>query len=308
MWSLTPIAVEDAIATLEATAAHTPTPTPVAAPEDAEAPAAHAAPELEPAECMELISNGSFDDGNVGWNFNESVSPPAVTDDVFFGDSGQSLRLGIADGDNVASISAADQTVDLPAEATSIVLSLRYYPLYDEEPGPGDLQYIDIYNAMTGQFAGRVVGAQLNDRRWLGATYDLTPLSGQAIRVVFAVNNDGVAGATAAYIDDVSILACNYDATPTPDSSVQPETTPATQEDADETQPPASEDEQSGAEATPSVETSLAGEDTTALSGARVWLARMFTGAVMFGVLAAIGAAAIVIMNSTNSPDKPKAG
>jgi hypothetical protein len=120
------------------------------------------------------------------------------------------MRLGLLGGDNLASISAVDQVIVLPAEASSIVLSFRYFPIYEPPPGPGDLQYVDIYNMLTGQFAGRALGTQSNERAWLTADYDLTMQAGQTIRLVLAVNNDGVEGRSAMYVDNVSIIACNF--------------------------------------------------------------------------------------------------
>ena len=157
MWALAPTLPEEVIATLEAAVASD---TPAAAEPPPEAATASPAPtDTQPPEsaasspCVQLVRNGSFEEGDVYWNLIEGASPPVITSDVAFGEGGQSLRLGIVDGENVASISAADQLVELPADAYSIVLSVRYRPIIDGEPGPGDLQYIDIYNAMTGQFA-----------------------------------------------------------------------------------------------------------------------------------------------------------
>ncbi len=287
MWQLAPTLPDEVVATLVATV------TLEAVAEPAETPTAPAPPTATPAKvaatasepCVELVRNGSFEEGDVYWNLIEGARPPVITDEVAFPYGGHSLRLGIVDGENVASISAADQLVELPDDAYSIVLSLRYYPIADGEPGPGDLQYIDIYNALTGQFAGRVLSGQRNDAVWLAANYDLSLLAGQPIRVVFAVNNDGVAGTSSMYVDDVSILACDLPPTP---GGPGPE--------------PDQGDEGVGAEATATLQTVLASQNGTApLSGSRSWLSTMFTGAVMLGILTIIGFAALVIMNSSTS-------
>jgi hypothetical protein len=176
-------------------------------------------------ECVELITNGDFESGS-GWNMLQGPVAPAYTSDPTFNGSGQAMLLGILEGANMASISAIDQVVSLPVDANSIILSLRYYPMYEDSPGPGDLQYVDIYNTMTGQFAGRALGTQANDRAWRIADYDLTMQAGQEVRVVLAVNNDGVEGRSAMVVDNVSILACNFGdlvnpgIDPTPDPSL----------------------------------------------------------------------------------------
>jgi uncharacterized repeat protein (TIGR01451 family) len=162
------------------------------------------------AECAEVLENGDFEVTDGGWTVLQGVAAPLYTSELTFNGSGQAMRLGIIDGDNLASISAVDQVISLPGEANSIILSFRYYPLYEPEPGPGDLQYVDLYNVLTGQFAGRALGPQSNERSWLTVDYDLTMQAGQTIRLVLAVNNDGVEGRTAMYVDNVSIMACNF--------------------------------------------------------------------------------------------------
>lgn len=161
------------------------------------------------AECVELVNNGDFE-RDAGWTMLQSPAAPLYTGEQTFNGSSQAMRLGIMEGDNLASISAIDQIVSLPADASSIVLSFRYMPLYGDSPGPGDLQYVDIYNVLTGQFAGRALGTQANDRTWLTADYDLTMQAGQTIRLVAAVNNDGVEGRSAMYVEQFSIRACNF--------------------------------------------------------------------------------------------------
>jgi hypothetical protein len=162
------------------------------------------------AECVELVSNGDFERNGVGWNLLQGPAAPIYTNEQTFNGSSQAMRLGIISGDNLASISAIDQMIPLPEDADNIVLSFRYYPLSEEKPGPGDLQYVDVYNVLTGQFAGRALGTQANDRTWLTEDYDLTTQAGQTVRLVIAVNNDGVEGRSAMYVDNVSIKACNF--------------------------------------------------------------------------------------------------
>lgn len=182
-----------------------------AAPPQQAQPASTSASAPEGADqCTELLTNGNYEQGATGWNLLQGPVVPVVDSEVTFHGSAQSIRLGIVSGDNLASISAINQMVALPADANSIVLSFRYYPLYDAAPGPGDLQYVDIYNVMTGQFAGRALGTQSNERTWLTSDYDLTSQAGQTVRLVLAVNNDGVEGRSAMYVDNVSVMACNF--------------------------------------------------------------------------------------------------
>ncbi|MCC9077364.1 lamin tail domain-containing protein [Litorilinea aerophila] len=175
---------------------------------------------LEP--CVELVNNGGFEATGVGWRIMPSERPAVFTGERTFNNSRQALRLGIVDLENVRSVSAADQAVELPAHVSDIFLEFRYFPMVDGDPGPGDLQYVDLYDEATGQFIDRILGEQSDARSWLQVKHELTPLAGRTIRLLLAVNNDGMAGRTAMYVDDVSIRACNYEdegaATPTPEA------------------------------------------------------------------------------------------
>jgi len=70
---------------------------------------------------------------------------------------------------------------------------------------------MQINHAMTEQFIERPLTTLRNDRRWLDLKHDLTPLAGQKIRLRFGVNNDGDAGRTAMYVDNVSVHACDVE-------------------------------------------------------------------------------------------------
>jgi hypothetical protein len=243
-----------------------------------------------------------------GWELTSSAVMPAYTTDLTFGESHQALRLGIADGANTAGISAAGQNVVLPEGATSIVLSFRYYPLYDDPPGPGDVQYVDVYNAETSQLAGRALGDQRNDRTWLTTDYDLTAEAGQTVRLVFAVNNDGEEGRTAMYVDNVSVLACNFRnavapatvstpvstvaATPVMTATVTPSPSPAVSERNDAPR-------SAVAIELPAVRQPMADEGIDT----RAWMARLGTVSMLLGVVGIIGFVALVIIGAVRARD-----
>lgn len=165
-----------------------------------------------PSGCVELVQNGGFEISGVGWDIPAGDDGVGYTTSVTHKGSRQSMRIGAIDSANLATLHLVEQDVDLPADFDFIRLEFRYYPLYSADPGPGDLQYLDIYNADSEQFEVRVMSEQRNDREWLLGNADLSELAGEKIRLRFAVNNDGVAGRTAMYLDDVSILACTDDA------------------------------------------------------------------------------------------------
>ncbi len=270
------------------------------------------APVVGPAECVELVNNGGFEAEGLGWNLIGADPQPFYTTTLHFDGGARALRLGLIDETNAQHLSAIDQFIALPDDVSNIMLSFRYVPLSEADPGPGDFQYVDIYHAATGQFAGRALGIQQgsetgagpgseqSDVQWLAQTYDLTALAGQPIRLVFAVNNDGVGGRSAMVVDNVSILACNLSGDLT-ESAAGTAGTPgakagATLEPTDS--PPLAE---AGAKA---LRSALAGRETTEApeSQSRLWLGRLFTAAVMLGILGIIGFAAFVIAGAFKPP------
>lgn len=173
------------------------------------------------AGCSELLVNGGFEVTDRGWDlFGAEARPAYTTSPVFAGR--QSLRLGIVEGANVALINGARQTVFLPDSASDIVLGFHYRPVHESNPGD-DLQYLDLYNADTGQKISRIWSQLADGSSWIFLQYDLTNLRGQNIRIEFGVRNDGGGGRTSLILDDVSLLACDVavgiTSTPTPTSS-----------------------------------------------------------------------------------------
>lgn len=164
------------------------------------------------AGCSELLVNGGFEVNDLGWGLFGAEAPPAYsTTPVFAG--GQSMRLGIVDSANLAIINGARQTIFLPNSAASVVLSYHYLPVHEVAPGD-DLQYLDIYDAVSGAKLSRLWSQLSNGQSWIFLQFDLTAFRGRQIRVEFGVRNDGGGGRTALFLDDVSLLSCDAGATP----------------------------------------------------------------------------------------------
>ncbi len=165
-----------------------------------------------PPGCIELIENGDFETIDAGW---EIKSPDATSGyETEFGHSGssQSMRVAAINVANEPSTDVVAQAVMLPEGAQTIRLELWYYPQQNsDDAGPGDLQYVDLYRYPSGQFEKRVLTEQRGDAEWLQLQSDLTEFAGQRIQLRLAVINDGVAGRSAMFVDDVSILACTDD-------------------------------------------------------------------------------------------------
>jgi len=116
---------------------------------------------------------------------------------------------------NVESTSFIKQTVNLPKDAESITLTFYYNTRRDSERDSGDVQFVEIFNNLTGTFLTRVLTEQSDTRDWVVRQRDLMPYSGQQISVYFVVENDGGKNSVAMNIDDVSIVACKPVVPPT---------------------------------------------------------------------------------------------
>lgn len=161
------------------------------------------------AACTELIVEGTFDRPGEGWSAIQSPLPPRYVTPFTGNQGGQAVLLGITEPPNRFAISAIQQQVELPADAETIQLSFRYYPLHDTTPGAADVQSVDLYDAANGQLIQRLMGVQQNDRVWHDRRFDLSHLAGQTIQLLFVVSNDGPMGTIAMYVDDVSLVACH---------------------------------------------------------------------------------------------------
>lgn len=169
------------------------------------------------AGCNELLVNGGFEVPDLGWQPLTPALPPElsyayVPSPVFAGT--QALRIGIVEGTNTAITSGVYQTVDLPPQASPIVLSFRYLPKHETNPG-SDLQFLDIVDETTGERT-RLWAGLANQEMWLFSQINLTQFQGRRVRVEFGVSNNGSGGRTALYLDQVSLQSCPTTPAPTP--------------------------------------------------------------------------------------------
>ena len=155
------------------------------------------------------------------------------------------MRLGGIEESRPTGIGATEvisQVVALPLDFERYILEFQRYLV--SEPNPGeDLQFVEIRDGPTGKFEEIVWSVQGEDRRWGLEQLPLEEYAGQEIRLQIGVKNDGAAGHTAMYVDNVSLRACKYigegeptlpegargslepsTQTPTPDSETDEET------------------------------------------------------------------------------------
>jgi hypothetical protein len=176
---------------------------------------AHVQAEVAPG-CLNLVEGGTFEQFNPSWEILASTRPPMYSNEQTFNGSLQSLRLGNGQElPNVESVSEVrHKPILLPFGATRIILRFLYYPFYDGAPG-ADLQQADLFDATTDQLIGSLLNVQDNARSWKARDFDLTLYAGRTISLRFRVRNDGVAGRTLMYIDNVELEYCAQGALPT---------------------------------------------------------------------------------------------
>ena len=201
-------------------------------PVETELSAAH----LSPDGCSELIINGSFEVTNLHWGLAGTGVPPSYsTSRAYAGE--RSMRLGIVDSANLDASDNLYQDIVLPDSAQHFTLSFHYWASHENAPG-SDLQLLNIYEATTGVRLAQPWSRLSNEQSWQFEQIDLTHFRGRTLRIEFGVHNDGSGGRTALYLDDVSLLACEPDATPfvtpsataaapLPSATPQPVATPA---------------------------------------------------------------------------------
>ena len=177
---------------------------------------------LSPDGCSELIINGGFEVPDLHWGLSGTALPPSYSTERVF-DGERSMRLGIVDGANLDASDVLYQDVALPDSAQHFTLSFHYWPVHEDAPG-GDAQLLNIYEATTGVRLAQPWSRLSNEQSWQFEQIDLTRFRGRTLRIAFGVHNDGGGGRAALYLDDVSLLACEPDATPfvTPEATAPP--------------------------------------------------------------------------------------
>jgi hypothetical protein len=204
-------------ATPTATSTQTPTPTRVA--------------------CQDLIANGGFE-SNAAWY--HPITPRRADYTTSAAHSGTwSMRDGVQPPtSDTYSYSSAYQSVVIPGNAASAVLSFWYQPhsedrtwtrstvemdavlgslearlrgevlpQWDPPPPANDYQLVLIldrrYNILQ-----RIVYSNRNDGTWIHQTADLRAYRGKRINLYFDVINNGRNGRTWMFVDDVSLQVC----------------------------------------------------------------------------------------------------
>ena len=156
--------------------------------------------------CWNQAQDGGFEAGGY-WGVDATTRPAARSIAQVHAGS-YSMRLGIENEANVASSSAIRQRLEVPANATSALLTLFYYPTTEPDPR-GDYWEILLMSPGTNQVIATLWRNPVsNDRRWLQLNVDLSSFRGYAFDLYLNVFNDGLGGRSAVYVDDVVFQIC----------------------------------------------------------------------------------------------------
>ncbi len=165
----------------------------------------------QPLGCRELLVNGGFEDGSVGWTQYSKLGNPLI--DPFYPRTDKNgAWLGSQDNAD----DRLSQTVILPG-ASRITLSY-WWAIHTEEPPGGSF---DTSRTELLSSGGSVMTTTLvldNDSAeallWNEAVTDLTAYAGQSVQLRFKTATDAL-NPSSFFYDDVSIVACPNEGTPT---------------------------------------------------------------------------------------------
>ena len=141
------------------------------------------------------------------------------------------MRLGIDDpDDNTYSYSDANQTVEIPADATGATVRFWAYPMSDDPQAvptpyprqmsslslraylPYDVQYLLVLDKYD-YWIDTLLWQATDDQTWNYYEFDLFKYAGETIKVHFGTYNTGLDGTTVMYVDDVSFEVCQVPTT-----------------------------------------------------------------------------------------------
>ena len=151
--------------------------------------------------CDERVTNGGFESFTAGWTLGGETPPFITASDSHSGMF--SILLGGSGFTSDAGDSTLFQSVRIPSDASQATLAFWYQVESDEN----DTRY-DWFEMLVLDPNGRLlesVARAGGDGQWTETRGDLTIYAGKTIGLFFRLRNDGNAGRTATYLDDVSL-------------------------------------------------------------------------------------------------------
>ncbi len=194
-----------------------------------------------PSECANALSNSGFE-SNTAWNIPATAYTAGYSTARAYSGS-RSMRTGIINSSqNTYSYSDAWQYASIPSNVISAKVKLRYFPISGEvaalgegvldaqPPAMPEVQNIDQLHAAdldedvqylllldnNGEILQTLFWIKSNAQAWKYVEIDLMKYRGKTIRLQFGTGNDGSAGVTAMYVDEMYVDWCTGDGGPDP--------------------------------------------------------------------------------------------
>lgn len=175
-----------------------------------------------PAGCTNIVVNGDFESRG-GWT-EVSASQNPIIDTELPRAGARSAWLG---GIDEESLQYLYQDVRIPANATRV--QLTYYRLIHEEvqrgifSNPGDADFGALIANTSGQTQQTLeeLKSSQGDDTWKQATFDLSRIAGQQVRLIFAAQNPRD-NFSSFFVDDVVLAACTGGSSPQTPAPPQP--------------------------------------------------------------------------------------
>lgn len=171
-----------------------------------------------PATCSELVQNGGFESGAVGWQ------QASAQGHVLIGDfNPRSGALGADLGGANLADDRLSQAIDLPP---AVDLTLTGWWFLDTAETAGTFDTLTV-SLLRPDGATLATLATLDNTATVGVwdelAFDLGPYAGQSVVLQFAARTDQE-NISEFFLDDISLWACPADGTPTPTLTVTPVT------------------------------------------------------------------------------------
>lgn len=170
-----------------------------------------------PASCTELVNDGGFEAGGQGWTQYSKLGFQLI--DPFYPRSG---KLGAWLGAENDAYDQITQTLMLPSGSASITLNLWWALFTQENPG-GAFDHLKVL--LYAQDGATLLATLLNVNNdsadqwvWNPSSVDLLAYAGQTVQLRIVATTDQN-NPTSFFVDDVSILACGAENTPTATAS-----------------------------------------------------------------------------------------
>ena len=162
------------------------------------------------ASCIELLRNGSFEAGGPDWQQYSAQAYELISD---FNPRTGRLGAYLAGVNNASD--RISQQVALPPAPTALTLDAWWYLATAETAGSFDTLTVALLRADGAWLATLVtVDNTAPVGLWDELIFDLTPYAGQTVIIRFEAHTDAN-NISDFYLDDVSLMACAAEVTPT---------------------------------------------------------------------------------------------